>query len=159
MIHQIKYTKLLIFGICSNFLLLSCNKGETDNKTIEIYNYNNKIDGSIKIKTWKQNILKEYIIDSNKSLKNKIILSDAVQCSVNDVVSTNSDCILFHSDSIKVIFKNLKYLKFKRGSNSNRNILNQESYVYENINNEKIFNYNFTEEDYNNAIDCNGNCD
>ena len=73
-------------------------------------------------------------------------------------MSDKSDCLLLYSDSIKIIFDNSKFLEFNSDTNSNLNILKQENYNSENTNDEYNYEYSFSELDYNNAENCNGNC-
>ena len=158
--HRIMYKTLLIFGIFSNFLLLNCDEGEVERIYTETYNYNNNNTfHTLKLLEWKQGNQTVFTIQPNKTLNNKIILGTGGECSVNEITSESPECLLIYSDSIKVIFNNSRFLKFNRDTNSSMNILKQENYDYEKVNNEHVYTYNFTELDYNNAEDCNGNCE
>lgn len=146
----------LIFGILSN-LLIGCSDGESKIIT-ETYNYINSTQYNIRIQEWKQNNTNEFIIAPQQSLFYKIILGVGSSCSINGNMSDKSDCLLLYSDSIKIIFDNSKFLEFNSDTNSNLNILKQENYNSENTNDEYNYEYSFSELDYNNAENCNGNC-
>ena len=146
----------LIFGILSN-LLIGCSDGESKIIT-ETYNYINSTQYNIRIQEWKQNNMNEFIIAPQQSLFYKIILGVGSSCSINGNMSDKSDCLLLYSDSIKIIFDNSKFLEFNSDTNSNLNILKQENYNSENTNDEYNYEYSFSELDYNNAENCNGNC-
>lgn len=157
--HQIMYKTALIFGIISNLFFVSCNQGEVEYITKEVYSYNNSTNTSIIIKEWKQNSLSIFTLGQNETLVNSVILGTGGECSINGNISNNSECLLIYSDSLKVIFNNSKVLEFNRDINSNLNILKQENYNYNKINNKRIYTYNFSELDYESAEDCNGNCE
>lgn len=146
----------LIFGILSN-LLIGCSDGESKIIT-ETYNYINSTQYNIRIQEWKQNNMNEFIIAPQQSLFYKIILGVGSSCSINGNMSDKSDCLLLYSDSIKIIFDNSKFLEFNSDTNSNLNILKQENCNSENTNDEYNYEYSFSELDYNNAENCNGNC-
>ena len=146
----------LIFGILSN-LLIGCSDGESKIIT-ETYNYINSTQYNIRIQEWKQNNMNEFIIAPQQSLFYKIILGVGSSCSINGNMSDKSDCLLLYYDSIKIIFDNSKFLEFNSDTNSNLNILKQENYNSENTNDEYNYEYSFSELDYNNAENCNGNC-
>lgn len=145
----------LIFGILSN-LLIGCSDGESKIIT-ETYNYINSTQYNIRIQEWKQNNMNEFIIAPQQSLFYKIILGVGSSCSINGNMSDNSDCLLLHSDRVKIIFDNSKFLEFNSDTNSNLNILKKENYNSENTNDEYNYEYIFSELDYNNAQNYNGN--
>ena len=153
------YKTLLIFGILSNLFLISCGEGEIEHITRRAYNYNNSTLHTLKIQEWKQGNQTVFTIRSNEALNYKITLGTGGVCKINGAISESSDCLLIHSDSIKVIFDNSKFIFFERDKNSSMNILKRENYDYEKVNNEQVYSYSFTESDYENAEPCNGNCD
>lgn len=157
--HQRMYKTLLIFGILSNLFLISCDEGEVERIIRRAYNYNNSTLHTLKILEWKQGNQTVFTIRSNETLNYKITLGTGGVCKIDGAISESSECLLIHSDSVKVIFDNSKFLEFNKESISNLNILKQENYDYEKINNEHTYTYNFLELHYDNAEDCNGNCD
>lgn len=156
--HQMRYKILLIFGIFSNFFV-SCDEGEVDKIFIENYSYINTTEHLIRIQEWKNGNLTEHSILTKDILLNSITLGMESKCSINGNVSDNSDCLLIYSDSIRVIFNNLRFLEYKRNTNSNLNILKTDNYITDKINNVTNYKYNFTELDFNNSEPCNGNCE
>lgn len=153
------YKTLLIFGILSNFLFISCNEGEVDRIYTEVFNYHNNSDFSIKIQESKDSVITEFNIPPSEILIYKIQVVTGGSCSINGVINSNSECLLWTSDSLKIIFNSTKYVEFTRDNTTDFNLLNLDNYNVETINNERIYTYNFTELDYNNAMDCNGNCE
>lgn len=153
------YKTLLIFGILSNLFLISCDEGEVERIIRRAYNYNNSTLHTLKILEWKQGNQTVFTIRSNETLNYKITLGTGGVCKIDGAISESSECLLIHSDSIKVIFDNSKFLFYERDNNSSMNILKQENYNYMKVNNEHIYSYNFTELDYESAEDCNGNCE
>ncbi len=142
-------TLFLIF-----ILFLSC--GPEDECESYKYTLQNKSGVTIKIITYNiEGIIK---LDNNQE-KSKTYKS----CSHNDI-PYYSYVNFFASDSIKIIFNSTKKLFFKKkiiceqgGIKENeRNLLN-ECFYNSNKNSKKTF--IFTSEDYENAEDCNGNCE
>lgn len=157
--HHITYKILLTFGILSNFLIFSCGQGEVDGTHTEIFNYQNNTTFLIEIQESKKGVVSTFNIQPTESLNYKIQVGTGGNCSINGIVNNNSECLLWYSDLIKIIFNSTRYLEFTRESISDFNLLNLDNYEVETINNERVYSYNFSELDYDNAEDCNGNCE
>ncbi len=152
-----KYIILLIFGIFSNFLVC-CGEGEIDKIYTDNYSYINTTEHLIRIQAWNNGNLSGYSILPKASI---LFGTDTFNsgCKINGVRSNNPDCLLIFSDSIRIIFNNSRYLKYKRNTNSKLNILISDNHTIEPIKNGANLKYNFTELDYNNSLACNGNCE
>ena len=156
--HQIMYRTLLIFGILSNFFILSCSPREVDGVYADIFNYQNNTNFPIKIQETKNGVISEFNIQPTESLNYEIqpVLGN---CRINGIINRNSECLLWSSDYIKIIFNSTKYLEFTRESISDFNLLSLDNYDVETIDKVRIYTYNFSELNYESAEDCNGNCE
>ena len=140
-----KTFKIKIIGILSSIILLiSCtDKGCGGVLNIADIIMNNT-DYNLKIKIWGNfhlsNLKGENILNINK----------------NSEINRNfefQNLIITNSDSLLITFGNKKMLLLKGNSNfSNRIQVNNDNCIEYNT-------YNFTNEDYANAEDCNGNCE
>ena len=157
--HHIMYKILLTFGILSNFLIFSCGQGEVEDIYTEIFNYQNNTNFLIEIQESKNGVVSKFNIQPTESLNYKIQVGTGGNCSINGIVNSNSECLLWYSDYIKIILNSTRHLEFTRESISDFNLLNLDNYEVETINNERIYSYNFTESDYENAEDCDGDCE
>lgn len=151
-----KYFKLsLITGML--ILIVSCDRND-DNKFIRSYILENSTNHKIELKFFNRG--ERYFIGDNILNENRTIFS---RKSSDQMARVASAIAAYQGpDSLVIIFDNNRKGKITwNGDNTtlegiNKNLFSDEVYTIENNEN---YRYVFIEEDYNNAIDCNGNCD
>lgn len=141
------YMIVLIIGIIIS-LIYKCDKGEIDKLHTKNYTYANETNFSIKIEDWKSGINKSYNLESSKQIVFQIELGTGGTCTVDNVESSESNCLLVMSDSLKVIFNNTKMLVLKQNDTRDVNILKEVNYRYEKNGQVENFRYAFTQKDY-----------
>ncbi len=145
-----KYALNIILCSSMIYLLFSCGEPTDVNEiTTGSLIYTNNTAGPVKIINYKGIKKFERIIPISKSL----IQKNSTQ------YQEVSDSLIFIADSVKVIFNNQKFAKFKRSDNSTYNFLDDKNLVTtfpQKNHTEKR--YTFTAADVNNAFPCNGNC-
>lgn len=141
------YMIALIIGVLSS-LAYSCDEGEIYRLHIKNYTYTNETNFSIKIEDWKGGISKSYNLAPSKQIVFEIEL-ELSNCRVDGVESSESNCLLIMSDSLKVIFDNTRTLILKQDDPRDVNILKKVNYSYEKNGHVENFRYAFTQKDYN----------
>jgi hypothetical protein len=161
--NKMKHMKTLLAISASIFLsVLGCTDNEVEMKRRD-YTIQNNTDFSVKIEFYNvsdgtlNNQTSDILNNNGSQLANKV---------EQDQPFTNSEDvpIFAHvSDSVRIIFNNEKFYinTFNTFSDTfsepiNRNIFRHSN--YENLGNERYL-FKITQEDYENAEDCNGNCD
>ena len=142
------YMIVLIIGVLIS-LIYSCDKGEIDKLHKKNYTYANETNFSIKIEDWKSGISKSYNLPPSKQIVFKIELGTGGTCAVENLETSESNCLLVMSDSLKVIFDNTKALILKQDDTRDVNILKEINYSYEKNGQVENFRYAFTQKDYN----------
>ncbi|VAW14381.1 hypothetical protein MNBD_BACTEROID03-709 [hydrothermal vent metagenome] len=154
--------KTLLVIIVSVFLsVLGCTDNEVEmnrrdyiienetevNLSVKFYN---KVNGTINNQTSK---------DLNKGEQ----LSKKIELTIEFDISEDYPSLAYGSDSVRIVFNNEKFLTSKYNSINmvfsepiGRNIFRHSN--YENLGNERYL-FKITQQDYENAEDCNGNCD
>ena len=144
--------KLFAFLCCICFLFIKCNIHTPEGD----YDYNliieNKTQKKVELNTYKSiELINSITIDPNSNYSESFILKG------RDYGTKSDDRLLFDISSIVIIYEKEKIAFFNCGLNvdscSERN--NPLRYKYE-VNTVK---YTITEEDYQNAEDCDGRCE
>jgi len=150
--------KQIFIIVFLTFFMVSCIT-ETENPSIEYkFQITNNSRKDIRILAYDNNIVvKETQIFNSETIE-KSFISSAM-----DKAYLFSDVL--GGDSIKVIYNNNKFKIFYcflgsggDGCNTPRNILNEVN-DFDSSENRYLRKYEFLEIDYENAEDCNGNCD
>lgn len=145
-----KYAIVPMLYFSTLFLLLSCGEPTDVNEiTTGSLIYTNNTNVPAKIINYRGNKKFERLIPVSKSL----IQKNSTQ------YQEIPDSLIFIADSVKVIFNNQKFAKFKRSDNSTYNFLDDKNltttFPQKNHTEKK---YTFTTADVDNALPCNGNC-
>lgn len=149
MVLKTTWMKHLIFGIISSIIFYSCTES-TDSNDIAIYTFSNESEYSISIGKWRNGSVEIFSLPVGNSIVQEINLGFG---SSYDLISD--------ADSLHIIFNNNKILVLNDKINDFRsvNILRLDNYEKAIDNNKYYYNYTFSNIDYENAEDCNGNCD
>ncbi|MHB0756918.1 hypothetical protein [Polaribacter sp. M15] len=145
--------------IYSFFILISCGP----EASCEIYNYTVRNESGTDIKITGYNTANNKLQSFFVELKNNEGLTKSYENCPPGEIPYYSFNNFFESDSIKIIFSTNKKIFYKKviicennNDDSKRNLLNECLY---NSNRNKTESFIFTVQDYENAIDCNRNCE
>lgn len=136
-----KFKVIFLLFIC----FISCVPESSVDRT---YIIRNESKANVKVHFFKEGVLsKMFVIDNEKewSTRYKETLTDGVEATL----ALKSDSAIVYFDNSKVQF----YSAYKK---NNRNLLDNTSYV---IKNKNLYTYTITETDYENATNCNDNCE
>ena len=154
------YIKVLLFGVCSSFVLnlISCKK-DVEPTTHFHYTYQNKTNYDMNIEHWIQGQKKVFDLDDASSIVFSLSLGvGSSHCSVNDSVVYDNHCMLYEADSLKVVFDDGKELLYvsviheNHSDSSSFNLFTIENYLLTEEGNKIYYEYTFTEEDYKLAV-------
>lgn len=153
-LYKIKFKtmKNLLF-ICVAFVITSCGREIVDGVYYLEYDFINKSSADITINSYFGEEKYTYYIKKDSTYYQK-----------KEMIFGSNSKLIYDSDSAIVIYDNNKYKMWRKLENVDRDIdrsiHNFKSYteVGKKENSTK-YEYIFTEEDYNQAQPCNGNCD
>ena len=157
-----KHMKTFLIITLTIFLsVLGCTNNEVEmNRRDYIIENNTGISTAIKFYSRVDGMLNN---QTSKVLSNGHKLSEKVELTIEFDSSEDYPRLAYGADSIKIVFNNEKFIINKYNTiNSqfsepiNRNIFRHSN--YENLGNERYL-FKITQQDYENAEDCNGNCD
>jgi hypothetical protein len=151
----------LIITLTIFLSVLGCTNNEVEmNRRDYIIENNTGISTAIKFYSRVDGMLNN---QTSKVLSNGHKLSEKVELTIEFDNSEDYPRLAYGADSIKIVFNNEKFIINKYNTiNSqfsepiNRNIFRHSN--YENLGNERYL-FKITQQDYENAEDCNGNCD
>ena len=155
-----EYMKIIIVVIFSLFLFGCTYEVEMNRRDYTIKN-NTDLTADI---TFYDRISGKIIFQSSKKLNPSDQLSEKVEQTSNfDDSDSNAIFNAYLGDSVRIVFSQVKYLSYtfhpynnEFSEPINRNIFRHSN--YEDLGNERYL-FKITQQDYENAEDCNGNCD
>ena len=158
-----KHMKILLLVVVSVFLsVFGCTDNEVEMSRRD-YTIKNNTDLTADI-TFYDRISGKIILQSSKKLNPSDQLSEKVEQTSNfDDSDSNEIFNAYLGDSVRIVFSQVKYLSYtfhpynnEFSEPINRNIFRHSN--YEDLGNERYL-FKITQQDYENAEDCNGNCD
>ena len=148
-----------IYWNSSSSLFQSYGTDIVEHVAIKNYKYDNQTEYSIVIHKWRNNNEFEYELLPGTQIRFKAELTGTSSSCYIDDVRERGYCLLIIADSVEIIFDNSKSYLLKSLENFSVNILNRENYEYDRQGIQEYYSYQFTDEDYNHAEDCNGKCE
>ena len=151
MIRKIALTIVLLSGILSS--LVSCGEEIVEKIYHNEYHYINNSEKEIIINAFYNRV--DTIFKSKHSIALDGVMLQKIELSSGDTTG-----IIVTSDSVSIVFGNKRLSNFNQSVESTFNILHLNNYNFFNkeVNND-IYTYTFTESDYENAEDCDGDCE
>ena len=152
------FMKLLVIGILSSLILSGCSD-TGDYHSIRSYHYKNETNYDISIEQWTRNHNKVFDLDPSDSIIFEIeFFEDGPgRCTVNGIQQSSSPCILFGSDSLKIMFDNERILILNPFDSIIDSIEevdirgNTDIYSVERNGDNRTYRYSFTQKDYDQA--------
>ena len=144
------FMKLLVIGILSNLILSGCSD-TGDYHSIRSYHYKNETNYDISIEQWTRNHNKVFDLDPSDSIIFEIedFGSTYGYCTINGIQQSLSPCILYGSDSLKIMFDNERILILNHiDSIEGVNIMRSAVYSVEINGDNRTHRYSFTQKDY-----------
>ncbi len=146
--------KKLLLLISASFILCGCpDEGDSIEYKYSIVNNSGKTIEIIPLFSNVKELNKKIIIENGNKLEKKIISGAPYNSdlSLEKIISENS-----HLTGVEIVFNNEKKIVYLICPNS---ICNNKKNIFDIFNNdEHTETYTITPEDYQNALDCGGNC-
>ena len=151
---------LLVIAVSVFLSVLGCTDNEVEmNRRDYIIENETEVNLSVKFYNKANGTLNN---QTSKDLSKGEQLSEKIELTIEFDISEDYPSLAYSSDSVRIVFNNEKFLTSKYNSINmvfsepiGRNMFRHSN--YENLGNERYL-FKVTQQDYENAEDCNGNC-